>query len=341
MVVKSTFHMEWESNSASTSRPHSGDRCIPSWLGCSFRRNSHRGAVVRRGTGTAHQPLGVKRGCNGCENVRKAREEHVRLQMDNKTAIFYINRMGGTRSQNLVYPVCQLWQWCLQQGITLSAEYLPGVNNGIADEESCTMQSSAEWKLNPQVFICILQAMGPCQIDLFATRFNHQLNRYVSWRPDPFAVATDAFQMPWKDQQGYAFPPFVLVGKCLQKILLEESTVVLVAPVCETQPWYLFLLQLLIDYPLLSPAHSDLLRDPFERKHPLLLRHQLQLAAWKVSGINTWQQAFQRGLPDSFSQDGARVQTQFTSLVGRDGIAGVMKGKLIPFHVLSNHSWTF
>lgn len=77
MVGKSTFHMEWESNSTSTPRPHSGDRCIPSWFGCSFRRNSHRGAMVRRGMGTAHQPLGVKRGCNGCENVRKAREEQI------------------------------------------------------------------------------------------------------------------------------------------------------------------------------------------------------------------------------------------------------------------------
>ena len=122
---------------------------------------------------------------------------------------------------------------------------------------------------------------------------------------DPFAVAMDAFQIPRKDQQGCAFPPFALVGKCLQKILQEESMVVLVAPVWETQPWHPFLLQLLIDYPLL-PAHS-VLRDPFERKHPLLLRHQLQLATWKVSGISTWQQAFQRGLPDSFSQDGARA----------------------------------
>ena len=60
------------------------------------------------------------------------------------------------------------------------AEYLPGMNNRIADEEFRTMQSSAEWKLNPQVFNCILQAMGPCQIDLFATCLNHQLCELVT-----------------------------------------------------------------------------------------------------------------------------------------------------------------
>jgi len=40
--------------------------------------------------------------------AKHERNIHVRLRMDSKTAIFYINRMGGTRSQNLVYPACQL-----------------------------------------------------------------------------------------------------------------------------------------------------------------------------------------------------------------------------------------
>ena len=273
--------------------------------------------------------------------AKHKRNIHVRLRMDNKTAIFYINRMGGTRSQSMVQPACQLWQWCLQRGITLSAEYLPGAKNEIADKESQTMQSSAEWMLNAQVFKCIMQVMGPCQIDLFATRLNHQLDHYVSWRPDPFAMATDAFQITWRNYQGYAFPPFALVGKCLQKIHQEESTVVLVAPVWETQWWYPYLLQLLIDYPLLLPVHPDLLSDPFERKHPLLLRHQLQLAAWKVSGVSTLQQGFQRGLQNSFVQDGVGAQIPLTNLVGKGGIAGVSRGKLIPFRVTSNHFWTF
>ena len=61
--------------------------------------------------------------------AKHKRNIHVRLRMDNKTAIFYINRMGGTRSQSMVQPACQLWQWCLQRGITLSAEYLPEAEN--------------------------------------------------------------------------------------------------------------------------------------------------------------------------------------------------------------------
>ena len=45
--------------------------------------------------------------------AKHKRNIHVRLRMDNQTAIFYVNRMGGTRAQSLVQPACQLWQWCL------------------------------------------------------------------------------------------------------------------------------------------------------------------------------------------------------------------------------------
>ena len=93
--------------------------------------------------------------------AKHKRNIHVGLRMDNKTAIFYVNSMGGTRAQSLVQPACQLWQWCLQRRITLSAEYLPGANNGIADKESRTMQSSAEWMLNVQVFKYIMHDDGP------------------------------------------------------------------------------------------------------------------------------------------------------------------------------------
>ena len=85
------------------------------------------------------------------------------------------------------------------------------------------------------------------------------------------AIETDTFQITWRDYQRYTSPPFGLVGKCLQKSHREESMVVLVAPVWETQSWYPYLLQLLIDYPLLLPVQPDLLSDPFKGKHPLLL----------------------------------------------------------------------
>ena len=42
-------------------------------------------------------------------------------------------------------------------------------------------------------------------IDLFASRTNTQLKRFVSWKPGPEAFASDSFQMNWTELKGYAF----------------------------------------------------------------------------------------------------------------------------------------
>ena len=84
--------------------------------------------------------------------AKQSQNLHIRLQMDNTTAVSYINKMGGTRSRTLADMACSLWQWCLQKGITLSAEHLPGILNTTADAESRTYHSSAEWQLLPSMF---------------------------------------------------------------------------------------------------------------------------------------------------------------------------------------------
>ena len=258
--------------------------------------------------------------------------------MDNTTAIAYLNHMGGTRSQSLAQCALQLWQWCLQRGITISAEHLPGVKNIKADVESRTLHSSAEWMLHPMLCQWIMQVMGPCRVDLFATRLNSQLPHYISWRPDPFAVATNAFQIPWLYLNAYAFPPFCLVGRCLQKIKIERSSILLIAPVWPTQSWYPVLLESLVDIPMLLPQDQNLLSDPFNQRHPMMVQGTLWLAAWKVSGNNILHKEFQRRLQSISQRAGAQEQIQPTYPPGENGTAGVFNGRLIPFHVISDFS---
>ena len=45
-------------------------------------------------------------------------------------------------------------------------------------------------------------------IDLFASRLNHQLPTYVSYKPDLDAYAVDAFPLVWKQFTFYCFQPF-------------------------------------------------------------------------------------------------------------------------------------
>ena len=42
--------------------------------------------------------------------------------------------------------------------------------------------------------------------------------------------------MNWKHLAGYAFPPSNLVGRVLNKVILDETEIVLVAPVWQAQP---------------------------------------------------------------------------------------------------------
>ena len=61
---------------------------------------------------------------------------NVLLKIDNMTAVYYINRMGGTDSKQLMQIISQLWNWNLDRRIVLSAKHLPGVQNVDTDWES-------------------------------------------------------------------------------------------------------------------------------------------------------------------------------------------------------------
>ena len=233
---------------------------------------------------------------------------------------------------------CHLWEWCLHKGITVSAEYLPGQENWIADKESQWIQTAVEWKLHGEVFSLIQKVLGPCQIDLFASRLNNQLRGYVSWKPDPFAVATDAFQLSWNHRLGYAFPPFALIGKCAQKVRKEQSTIVLVTFLWKAQTWFPVLLDLAVECPLALPKRRYLLNDHLNRLHPLAGQGSLQLVTWKVSGDISRQQEFLSKLQNYWLQGGAEAQTQLMSQPGSGGLVGVIQGRWIPFHVESTHS---
>ena len=133
----------------------------------------------------------------------------ILLQLDNQTAVAYINHLGGTVSLQLVQLAKALWLWALQQDIMLSAQHIPGVTNQVADAESRATGGRLDWKLSPSVFQKINATWGPLEVDLFASRLSSQLNRFFSWKPDPLAEATDAFQQDWGPLRAYANPPGV------------------------------------------------------------------------------------------------------------------------------------
>ena len=76
-------------------------------------------------------------------------------------------------------------------------------------------QDSTDLKLDPRLFRLADRKWGPHTVDLFATRLNTQLARFVSWRPDPEAAAVDAFQFPLKGENPWCFLPEALIPRLL------------------------------------------------------------------------------------------------------------------------------
>ena len=162
------------------------------------------------------------------------------------------------------------------------------------------------------IFNRITHLFGPIEMDLFASRLTAQCPAFFSWRPDPYAVATDAFLQDWSQIKGYANPPWSLIGRVLSKVQMDKARIVLVAPVWKTQPWYPPLLQMLLAIPrLINHDQIMLNRDP-EDLVP-------QLAAWHISGRDTETKSFRRKLPHSCSGPGGLYKTNksYDSLFGK------------------------
>ena len=142
------------------------------------------------------------------------RNRVVLVETDNKVTQAYINHLGG-RSIFLNSIARDLWSMCYQARILLVAVHRPGKVNVRADRLSRWKHDHTDIRLEPKVFETIDRRYGPHSVDLFATRDNRLLDRFVSWRPDPSAVAVDAFLFPLKGENPYCFPPVSCIPRLL------------------------------------------------------------------------------------------------------------------------------
>jgi hypothetical protein len=259
------------------------------------------------------------------------RKKSVKLQMDNTTAVACINRMGTTRSLRLLAVTKEIWEFALSQQIMITAVHLAGTLNVDADTQSRHFDDKSDWRLNPTVFQQIGKILGKTKVDLFASRANTQLPEYWSWRDDPMAVGVNSLSISWEKINGYAFPPFCLVGRCLLKIRTDQADLIIIAPVWPNQTWYPMLVEMSIRHPVLLPVMDDLLLDPMGNPHPLLQSNSLQLAAWRVSGRVIDTLTFRTALENYAQTQDAQVQKELTSVAGINSLAGVAHGKLIRF----------
>ena len=227
----------------------------------------------------------------------------------------------------------------MQNDIWLTACHLPGVLNVEADKNSRQFNERTEWQIKPDIFHKITDILGTPEIDLFASRLNNQLPKYVSWKPEPGASHVDAFSFSWSDNFVYIFPPFPLLNRCLQKLKKDQTLALLVAPIWPTQVWWPRLLRLLVATPLMLPQHKDLLNLPHSgAQHPL--RNQMRLMACLLSDNTMKQEEYRSQLFDCPCSLGEGVQRNNTQGTSKSGQHFVSKGKSIIFNQLKEQSWT-
>ncbi len=192
--------------SVQETRPEDRIRCLPDRMGSHLTGHSNRRPVVPSRERLAHKLSGTA-GSIVCSPVLLEEPEEHMLRQHHSSGL---HQQLGRHSVQATALAQELWLWCLERGIHLTAQHLPGKENVIADAESRVMRDRSNWMLN---VIKIQETLGPLEVDLFASRLTTQLPRFYSWRLDPLAEATNAFLQDWRQVKGYANPPWNLVGR--------------------------------------------------------------------------------------------------------------------------------
>ena len=235
--------------------------------------------------------------------------------------------MGGTKSRICNLIANEIWTWSIDRNIWLSAEHLPGSKNVLADEQSRVFDDTTEWMINRCVFLELVKIFSRPAIDLFASRLNKQVTTFVSWKPDPNTLFIDAYSRAWHELNLYEFPPFSVVGRCVNKIKQEKEQGMIILPLWPAQTWFPIALQMMTSAPVLLPPDS--IQLPYKNKK-LPLHKTLQLMACQVSGDPLKGEEFRSLLSISLSHHGGNQLSCSINAILRDGTLSVMNGLKIP-----------
>ena len=251
------------------------------------------------------------------------------LATDNSTVVAYIQKQGGTRSHQLCALAMRVLLLCREIDLSMTVRHLPSKENILADTLSRSRRPIlTEWTLLPSIFEAVCLVWDRPHVDLFATALNNRLPVYMSPVPDERAFAVDALSQDWTGLNGYAFPPFNLVGVVLAKVKKHLCSITLIAPLWPRQPWFPLLLQLLVDVPLGIPPRWNLLSQPCSRQY-YQGPERLHLHAWRLSRDSSLRRAFLGTLPAASPGLSDLPHLPFTNPDGESSVIGVSGNKLI------------
>lgn len=256
------------------------------------------------------------------EFLPSLRGKKISIRSDNTSVIFYLNKMGGTRSKKLCVLTLDIWKILISNSIDCFASHIAGIDNGIADFFS-RFSHHHEYYLNMDTFIEITKLIPfLLKIDLFASKNNRKLQSYVTLFDDANAFQIDAFSFDWPSNI-YVFPPTPLISKALLKIFRDNvDSCLFITPAWNTLPMIPLLKKSLISEPIFIP-NSHLLGC-------LPTRHPFHLVAWPISSSFARTEVFQTRLLTHSSRVSVQVLSSLIQGSGLDLLNGLMLEKIVP-----------
>ena len=175
--------------------------------------------------------------------MRLPRDMSFLIMSDNRTTVAAINHYGS-RSPAIQSVAVRLFRHAWAANQLLSALYIPGPENVVADLLSRDKPVDAEWELSPESFLDLEGLAGSFEVDLFASPLNHKLEKFVTTFPHPRAWATNAFCLDWNQFSSiYLFPPPNALPRVISKLNRFKGHGVLVTPKRPTAPWFPLLMK--------------------------------------------------------------------------------------------------
>ena len=324
--------VEWPPNSPTETGSHHRDRCLTSRLGSCVRSYEYRGSLVRGRERASYQCPGVGRRSSRDQDLPEGQGEHTHPSQDGQQDgdLLYQSHWGHEVS----HPVAG----CLRSLALVSPERNHPVGRasprgrehpsrlGIQDTAVNSRmdvrkvhlphsQAGSRTLLSGSICDQAQQPTGEvCQLAPRPFRnSNRRLPTVMAGRD--WVHISPVFpdrEMPSEGASGGVYSGYG--DPCVGHAILVPSTPGTPGGVS-----------------IADSNTRESATGSFHRAHPMVLTNKLQLAAWKVSGDSTLQRAFHSKLQTSSLRDGAKGLTRHTSLGGRDGVAGVLRGKLIPF----------
>ena len=257
--------------------------------------------------------------------AKNKRVWHIRLDVDNMTAVYYINHMGepGVNLMKITthaaLELVPAERHCALRTFTGSVGC--GSRSGVTGKRGqFRLEAESNSFTESDVTVGSMSG-GPiwftsqCPVGVL-----HELEtRMRSW-----FNSNRCSQSAMDKSEGVCLPPFSLIGMCLSKMRCEKvPELILIAPVWPTQPWYPVLKETSFREVILLPPLSNLLQNVWEEPHPLLVKGSLTLAAWTVSGLTSRTREFQSRHQPSSLLHGGKILKLHTPVAGRDGNSGV------------------